>query len=60
MRPADLAPLATINQIAPIYVSFTVPQRMLADLREAMAKGGSGVDRDHSRRASAARPARSR
>ena len=27
--PADTAPLATINQIAPIYVSFTVPQRIL-------------------------------
>jgi RND family efflux transporter MFP subunit len=37
VRPADTAPLATINQMAPVYVSFAVPQRVLADLREAMA-----------------------
>lgn len=35
VRPADLAPLATINQIAPIYVAMGVPQRVLPDLREA-------------------------
>ncbi|MEZ5764773.1 MAG: HlyD family efflux transporter periplasmic adaptor subunit [Xanthobacteraceae bacterium] len=35
VRPADVAPLATINQIAPIYVSIGVPQRVLPDLREA-------------------------
>jgi multidrug efflux system membrane fusion protein len=29
VRQADVAPLATINQISPIYVSFTVPQRSL-------------------------------
>jgi len=32
-RQADLTPLATINQVAPIYVSFTVPQRVLPDVR---------------------------
>ena len=37
VRQADLAPLATINQIAPIYVSFTVPQRNLPDVRAALA-----------------------
>ena len=36
MRQADLLPLATINQIAPIYVSFTVPQRNLPDVRSAL------------------------
>lgn len=36
-------PLATINQISPIYVSFNVPQRLLPELREAMAKGTSKV-----------------
>jgi len=36
-RQADLNPLATINQIAPIYVSFTVPQRSLPDVRVAIA-----------------------
>src|SRR6187399_190173 len=42
-RPADTAPLAVINQMAPVYVSFSVPQRVLVDLRESMAKGASGV-----------------
>src|SRR4051794_6221345 len=43
VRPADLTPLAVINQMAPVYVSFAVPQRVLVDLRESMAKGASGV-----------------
>lgn len=43
VRPADSAPLATINQIAPIYVSFAVPQRVLNDLREAMASSTAKV-----------------
>jgi multidrug efflux system membrane fusion protein len=37
VRQADAAPLATINQLAPIYVSFTVPQRVLPDVRAAIA-----------------------
>ena len=43
VRPADLTSLAVINQMAPVYVSFAVPQRVLVDLRESMAKGASGV-----------------
>jgi RND family efflux transporter MFP subunit len=43
VRPADTAPLAVINQMAPVYVTFAVPQRVLVDLRDAMAKGDSGV-----------------
>ena len=43
VRPADTQPLATINQMAPVYVTFSVPQRVLVDLREAMAKDGSKV-----------------
>lgn len=43
VRPADTAPLAVINQMAPVYVTFAVPQRVLVDLREAMVKGDSGV-----------------
>src|SRR5438874_11579052 len=43
VRPADLAPLAVINQMAPVYVAFAIPQRVLVDLREALAKGDSGV-----------------
>jgi membrane fusion protein, multidrug efflux system len=37
VRQADTAALATINQVAPIYVSFTVPQRSLPDVRAAIA-----------------------
>jgi RND family efflux transporter MFP subunit len=43
VRPADTAPLAVINQMAPVYVAFAVPQRVLVDLRDAMAKGNPGV-----------------
>jgi RND family efflux transporter MFP subunit len=43
VRPADTAPLAVINQMAPVYVTFAIPQRVLIDLREAMASGGSRV-----------------
>src|SRR5882762_7332367 len=43
VRPAYTTALAVINQMAPVYVSFAVPQRVLVDLREAMAKGDSGV-----------------
>jgi RND family efflux transporter MFP subunit len=43
VRPADTAPLAVINQMAPVYVTFAVPQRVLVDLRVAMTKGDSGV-----------------
>src|SRR3989440_3469653 len=43
VRPADTAPLAVINQMAPGYVSLAVPQRVLVDLRESMAKGESRV-----------------
>jgi RND family efflux transporter MFP subunit len=43
VRPADVAPLAVINQMAPVYVTFAVPQRVLVDLRESMAKGVSSV-----------------
>jgi RND family efflux transporter MFP subunit len=43
VRPADTTPLAVINQMAPVYVTFAVPQRVLVDLRESMAKGVSSV-----------------
>src|SRR4051812_42419558 len=43
VRPADTAPLAVINQMAPVYVTFAIPQRVLVDLREAMATGSSKV-----------------
>jgi RND family efflux transporter MFP subunit len=40
---ANTAPLAVINQMAPVYVTFAIPQRVLVDLRDAMAKGDSKV-----------------
>jgi membrane fusion protein, multidrug efflux system len=44
VRQADAAPLATINQIAPIYVSFTVAQRVLPDVRTALAAETATID----------------
>jgi multidrug efflux system membrane fusion protein len=36
-------PLVTISQLRPIYVSFTVPERQLAELRQAEAEGSVPV-----------------
>jgi len=44
VRQADPLPLATINQIAPIYVSFTIAQRNLPDVRSALAAETATVD----------------
>jgi multidrug efflux system membrane fusion protein len=44
VRPGDTAPLATINQTAPVYVSFGVPQRSLPDLRKALAAETATVE----------------
>ncbi len=44
VRAGDAVPLATINQIAPIYVSFSVPQRNLADVRQALAGESATVE----------------
>ncbi|HLK83655.1 MAG TPA: efflux RND transporter periplasmic adaptor subunit [Xanthobacteraceae bacterium] len=44
VRSADTIPIATINQIAPIYVTFTVPQRNLPELRVALAETGAAVE----------------
>jgi RND family efflux transporter MFP subunit len=43
-RSADTIPIATINQMAPVYVSFSVPQRSLPDLRVAMAESDTSVE----------------
>jgi len=37
VRQADTSPMATINQLSPIYVSFTVPQKLLPEIRKALA-----------------------
>jgi multidrug efflux system membrane fusion protein len=44
VRSADTVPIAVINQIAPIYVSFTVPQRSLPDVRQALAAETASVE----------------
>lgn len=33
------APLVTINQLSPLYVSFSVPQRYMTELQDALAAG---------------------
>lgn len=43
VRPADTAPLAIINQMAPVYITFAVPQAVLSDLRDAMTAGSAQV-----------------
>jgi RND family efflux transporter MFP subunit len=43
-RPADVMPLATIIQVAPVYVSFALPQRNLPDLRQALAAETASVE----------------
>ena len=43
VRQADTAPIATINQLAPIYVTFAVAQRLLPELRVAIAETGASV-----------------
>jgi RND family efflux transporter MFP subunit len=44
VRQADTQPMATIIQLAPIYVSFTVPQKNLPDIRQAIAAETATVD----------------
>ncbi|MGE0392877.1 MAG: efflux RND transporter periplasmic adaptor subunit [Vicinamibacterales bacterium] len=43
VRANDTAPLVVINQVAPISVSFAVPERQLAELKRYMAKGSVRV-----------------
>jgi RND family efflux transporter MFP subunit len=44
VRIADAQPIATIIQIAPIYVTFTVPQNSLSDIRKALASETATVE----------------
>jgi membrane fusion protein, multidrug efflux system len=39
VHQTDTAPLATINQIAPIYVVFSIPDRGVSALKQAMGRG---------------------
>ena len=44
VRAADLQPIAVINQIAPVYVTFTIPQKFLPDIRHALAAETANVE----------------
>jgi multidrug efflux system membrane fusion protein len=44
VRQADTTPMATINQMAPVYVSFAVPQKNLPAIRDAIAKKTATVE----------------
>ncbi len=43
VRQADTQPMATINQMAPVYVSFAIPQKNLPAIRAAIAAGTATV-----------------
>lgn len=44
VRPSDTGSLATIIQLAPIYVTFMVPQRTQPDVRQALAAESGTVE----------------
>jgi multidrug efflux system membrane fusion protein len=44
IRAADLTPIATIIQTAPVYVTFAVPQRNLPELRAALGNESANIE----------------
>jgi multidrug efflux system membrane fusion protein len=44
VRAADLTPIATIMQTAPVYVTFALPQRSLPELRAALANESANIE----------------
>ena len=44
VRANDTAPLLVINQLSPIYVSFSIPGRYLGDVRRYQARKPLGVE----------------
>jgi RND family efflux transporter MFP subunit len=44
VRQADLIPLATIIQTAPVYVTFALPQGYLPDLRQALINESATIE----------------
>jgi multidrug efflux system membrane fusion protein len=44
VRAADLTPVATIMQTAPVYVTFSLPQRSLPELRAALANESANIE----------------
>jgi membrane fusion protein, multidrug efflux system len=45
VRSADVAPLATLNQMNPIYIAFAVPQSTFYDMRALLDSGSGTPDR---------------
>jgi multidrug efflux system membrane fusion protein len=43
IKANDTQPLVTLNQIRPIYVAFSVPQRNFVDIHKAMSKGAGAA-----------------
>jgi membrane fusion protein, multidrug efflux system len=43
VRATDTTPIVTINKITPVYVSFSVPEAMLPDLKRYMTRGKLAV-----------------
>jgi len=44
VRQADTSAMATINQMVPVYVTFTVPQKILPDIRRAIVAETATVE----------------
>jgi membrane fusion protein, multidrug efflux system len=44
VRSADLMPIAVINQMAPVYVTFAIPQKYLPDIRHALASETANIE----------------
>jgi multidrug efflux system membrane fusion protein len=44
VRAADVTPIATIIQTAPVYVTFALPQRSLAELRAAISNESANIE----------------
>ena len=44
VKANDVAPLAIINQVRPIYVNFAVPEQNLPEVRKYMAVGPLGLE----------------
>src|SRR5215467_11862888 len=44
VQPTDAKPLVVINQVAPIYVSFAIPESRLPELRRYMGRGTLAVE----------------
>jgi multidrug efflux system membrane fusion protein len=43
VRATDTTPIVTINKITPVYVSFSVPEALLPELKRYMARGKLNV-----------------